>query len=256
MKNKTKLFLCFVAISLFGALSAQAQEAENEGVARVVHITPVEGHDEALIKAITEYHHWVAKFDGHHEYQWYEILTGPDTGTYIARTGNHDWADFDAQNDWQKEAGEFFEKNVAPHIQDADIHMTDDMRSFRHWPESFDGYSHFQVENWYVHNGKMGQFRKGLKKIVDTLKAANYPYYWGFFSVESGAYGNQIQIVSANKGWSGMSESDPSFYDIMSAELGGQEAFDAFMSEWSSTFKTGGNQMVRYMSDASDYGKD
>ena len=168
MKNKTIWFLCCVAIGLFGVLSAQAQEAENEGVARVVHITPVEGHDDALIKAITEYHHWIAKFDGHHEYQWYEILTGPDSGTYIARTGNHNWADFDAKHDWQKEAGEFFAKNVAPHIQDADMHMTKEMKEFSHWPESFDGYTLFQVENWYVHNGQNGKFRKGLKKIVDT----------------------------------------------------------------------------------------
>jgi hypothetical protein len=256
MTKTINLFLCCLAFSLFGMLTAQAQEAENEGIARVVHITPKEGHDEALVKAITEYHHWVAKFDGHHEYQWYKILTGPDTGKYIARTPNHNWADFDAVYDWEKEAGEYFEKNVAPHMQIAEMRMTQEMREFNHWPESFDGYTHFQVENWYIQNGQNGKFRRGLKKIVDTLKAADYQYYWGFFSVESGGYGNQVQIVSANKGWSDMSESDPSFYDIMSAELGGQEAFDSFMSEWSATFKTGSNQMVRYMPEASDYGKD
>ena len=63
-------------------------------------ITPKAGHEETLITAITEYHHWIAQFEGHMEYTWYEILTGPHTGKYMARSGNHNWADFDAEYDW------------------------------------------------------------------------------------------------------------------------------------------------------------
>ena len=254
MMKKINFLLCCLLFGLFWLLPAQAQEQENEGIAQVVFITAKEGHNDALIEAITDYHHMVAKFEGHHEFQWYEILTGPDTGKYIARSGGHNWADFDAEYDWQKEAGEAFAKNVAPHIQEARMHMTAEMKDFSHWPESFDGYTHFQVENWYIHNGQGRAFRKGLKTIVDTLKAANYPNYWGFFSVESGAHGNQVQLVSANRGWSDMSDTDPSFYSIMSEALGGEEAFHTFMNDWSTTFKTGHNQMVKLMPGASDYG--
>ena len=52
-----------------------------------------------------------------------------------------------------------------------------------------------------------------------------------------------------------MSEKDPSFYKIMSEALGGEDAFHSFMSDWSATFKTGHNQMVKLMPEASDYGK-
>jgi quinol monooxygenase YgiN len=255
MMKKINFLLCCLLFSLFWLLPAQAQETENEGVARVALITPKEGHDDALIKAITDYHHWIANFEGHHEYTWFEILTGPDTGKYIARTGGHNWADFDTSYDWQEEAADVFTKNVAPHMQEATVQMTEEMKDFSHWPDSFEGYTHFQVENWYVHNGKGREFRQGLRKIVDTLKAANYPNYWGFFSVESGAHGNQVQLVSANRGWSDMSDPDPSFFSIMSQALGGEEAFHAFMSDWTATFKTGHNQMVKRMPEASDYGK-
>jgi len=60
--------------------------------------------------------------------------------------------------------------------------------------------------------------------------------------------------VSANRGWSDMSDTDPSFYSIMSEALGGEEAFHTFMNDWSATFKTGHNQMVKLMPGASDYG--
>lgn len=254
MTNRYARILLGILICMFWLLPAQAQESENEGVATAVLITPKDGHEEALIKGITDYHHWVANFEGHMRYNWYEILTGPNTGKYIARSGNHNWADFDAEYDWQKEAGEVFERNVAPHIESAERWMTEEMKDLSNWPESFEGYTHFAVQEWYVRNGQYRKFRRGLKQIVDTLKAANWPNYWGFFSVESGGYGNQVTFVGANKGWSDFTEVEPSFSDVMSEALGGPEEFDNFMSDWGSTFKSGHNQMVKFMPEASDYG--
>ena len=256
MKTTITLVLASLIAGLGWLLPAQAQEGASESIARMVLITPRDGHDETLIKAITDYHHWIANFEGHHRYQWYEVLTGPDTGKYIARTGGHSWADFDAEYDWQEEAGEVFGSNVAPHIQNAQIWFTSEWSDYSHWPESFEGYTHFQVESWYVRNGQYRKFREGLKTITDALKAGSYPGYWGVFSVESGGHGNEIELVSANRGWSDMSEKDPSFFAIMSEALGGEEAFNSFMSDWASTFKTGANRMVKLMPEASDYGSD
>ena len=256
MRNKATIWALILVVGLGWLLPAQAQEGDKEGIARMALITPRDGHDDALIKAITDSHHWVANFEGHHRYMWYEILTGPDTGKYIARTGGHNWADFDAEYDWQKESGEVFEKNIQPHIDNVAIWFTREWAEFSHWPESFDGYTHYHVEDWYVRNGHYRAFREGLKKITDSLKAGNYQGYWGVFSVESGGHGNQMELVTANRGWSDMSEKDPSFYKIMSEAMGGEEAFTAFMNDWAATFKTGGSRMVKLMPEASDYGTD
>lgn len=255
MKNTFKLTILCVLLSLAWLAPVQAQEEENEGIARVAVITVKDGHDEALIKAITDYHHWVANFEGHHKYTWYSIETGPNTGKYVARTAGHNWADFDREYDWQKEAGEVFRTNVLPHIESVEVHFTEEMKDMSNWPESFDGYTHFSVQDWYVHSGQYGKFRRGLQKITETLKANGYPNHWGFLSVASGGYGGQIRLVGANRGWGDMSDSDPSFFDIMSKELGGPEEFEAFMSDWGSTYKQGSNWMVELMPEASDYGQ-
>ena len=248
---RTALIL-LLALGLFAP--AHAQDSENESVARMVMITPKDGHEKALIKAITDYHHWIANFDGHMEYNWYSVLTGPNTGKYVARTGGHSWADFDKEYDWQKKAGEVFETNVAPHIENAEVAMTTEMTEFAHWPESWEGYTHFHVQEWYVKNGRYGEFRQGLKKIVDPLKAGGFPNHFGFHSVASGGYAGQITLVSANKGWADYSDSEPSFYDIMSKELGSEEAFTQFMKDWGDTFKQGRQSTVKRMPEASDYG--
>lgn len=254
MTYKFKLLVLTILLSLITIVPVQAAEEENDGIAQLILITPKAGQEKALIQAITDYHHWVADKQGHWTFSWYEILTGPDTGKYIARSGGHNWSDFDAEYDWQDEAGEKFQADVAPLIENAQRSVTQDMDDFGHWPDDFSGYTHFQVQQWYVKNGRNGQFRKGLKKIVDTLKAANFPNYFGFTSVESGGHGGQITLVFPNKGWSDMVDEDPSFFDIMSKELGGEEEFGKFMSEWGDTFKSGRNHMVRYMPGASDYG--
>jgi hypothetical protein len=252
MISSIKLTVFSVLVSILWLIPAQAQD--NDGVATVVTITAKAGHEKQLIKAITDYHHMVAKNEGHFEYTWYEILTGPNTGKYAARSGGHNWSDFDAEHDWDKEAGEAFEANVAPHIESATNVMTEEMKDFSRWPESFDDYTHFQIQDWYVRTGQNSKFRRGLKKIHDALGAGNYPGHYGFFSVASGGHGGQIMLVTAHKGWTDMAAKDPSFYDIMGEALGGTEEFDAFMADWGSTFKSGQNWTVRRMPEASDYG--
>lgn len=254
MAYTTKLLILTTLLSLIAIVPVQAAEEENDGIAQEILITPKAGQEKALVEAITKYHHWVADKQGHWTFNWYEILTGPDTGKYIAHSGGHNWSDFDAEYDWQEEADQRFTANVAPLIENSQRTVTRNMDDFGHWPEDFSGYTHIQIQQWYVKNGRYGQFRKGLKKIVDTLKAVNYHNYFGFVSIESGGYEGQITFASLNKGWSDMVEEDPSFFDVMSKELGGEEEFGKFMSEWGDTFKAGGNHMVKYMPGASDYG--
>lgn len=256
MKNRLLLALITTLLCFAWLIPAQADEHENDGVARMVKIVAKDGHDEALLTAIEDYHKWIANFEGHMRYYWYEVLTGPNTGIYYARSGGHNWADFDAKYDWQKEAGEVFERNVMPHIDSMEIAMSVDMDEVSHWPENWDGYTLFTVESWYIHNGQYGKFNRGLKRIVDTLKANGFPKHFGFSSVATGGHTNQVSLVMPSKGWAGMADEKPTFAEIMMKELGGEDEFDAFMADWGTTFKAGHIETVKILPDASDYGTD
>jgi len=241
-------------LALLWLLPAAAQDEKNIGA--LVKITAKPGHDEALVTAIIDYHKWIAKHEGAMRYSWYKVVTGPDSGAYYAWSGGHQWSDFDAEYDWQPKAGERFRENVRPHIQGMYRMMARTMNDMSNWPENWDGYTHFHLTDWYVKNGRFGAFRAGLKRIVDALKAGGYAGHWGFHWLESGARAGQVVVVSPTKGWGGLVEPDPSFYDIMTRELGGQDAMDAFMAEWGDSFEQGASYTVEYMPDASDYGDD
>ena len=107
-----------------------------------------------------------------------------------------------------------------------------------------------EVEKWC---------RKKLASDADFLPAHITMYN---LANQSGRYNDAITHVEKcleilddkTEGWSDMADTEPSFAAIMTEALGGEEQFETFMGEWSSTFKQGANWMVRYMPEASDYG--
>ncbi len=250
-----KILIMVAALTLINCMShAVAKDDEkNDGLAQVVLITARDGQEKALEEAITAYHHFMADKKGAWRYQWYSIVTGPDTGKYIARSGNHNWADFDAEHDWDEEAGASFINNVQPHIADADftIAKTDDELGI--WPESMEGYKYFSITNWYVKAGQGKAFNDGLKKINEALKGGGFPSYYAFTHPVSGGRGDQVTLVSPRKSFADMAPKEPSFYEVMNKALGEEET-TAFLAEWSTTYKVGDKFLLEYRPELSNYG--
>lgn len=255
MSSKLSRLLMVMLATALMLTPVMAQEGEeNEGVAIVVRITPKDGQAAALGEAITAYHHWVGGQEGGLRFTWFSVVSGPDTGNYIARSGNHNWADFDAEYDWQEAAGEKFASEVAPHIADTHVMFTVAESDWGIWPENMDDYTLFSVTEWHVRNGHVNDFRSGLSRIDGILKEGGFPGHYAFSRVASGGHGNAFSLVSPRKNFADLSPRDPSFFSIMSEAMDGEEAAREFLAEWSQTFKTGQNFLVRIEPELSDYG--
>lgn len=250
-----RIMLVVSALALLFSMSvAVAQDTEKKGnIAQVVIITPKEGQGKALEAAITEYHHFMGTKPGAFRWQWYAIVTGEDTGKYLARTGNHDWADFDATHDWDDESGAKFSSLVMPHIDNivASFTRTDDELGI--WPESMEGYNLFSVTRWHVLPGQYGAFMDHLRKIDTTLKANDFPTPYGIIHNVSGGHGNSLALVIPRKNFADMAPKEPSFMDLMKKTMGDDEA-EKFVANWGSTYKTGETFLLRYLQEQSDYG--
>ena len=249
-----KILLLFVAMTLaVSAAPVFAEEEESHNLARLVVITAKKGHEDALEEAITKYHHYMGDKEGAWRYNWYSIVTGPDAGKYIARSGGHNWEDFDAKNDWAKEAGEKFSAEVQPHIEDADIYITQTDDEVGMWPESIEGYQYYSVTTWHIMPGKGNAFNEGLKKIDGILKEGGWPNYYAFTYEVSGGNGNTVTLVTPRKNFSDMAPKEPGFLDVMKKAMGEEEAQE-FMSGWGKTFKAGQNKLLKWEPKLSDYG--
>jgi len=250
-----KIVIMVASLALLGSMSiAVAQDEEkNDGLARVVLITAKDGHAKALEEAIVKYHHFMGKKEGAMRYTWYSIETGKDTGKYIARSGNHNWADFDAKHDWEAEAGAKFASLVQPHIASAIVTITQNDDTLGIWPDSLEGYEYFSVSSWRINPGHYAAFSEGLKKIDAALKEGDFPGYYSFIDTVSGGDGNSISLVSPRKNYADMAPKKPTFMEIMAKAMGEEET-KAFMAEWGATYTSGENMLLRVMAEQSDYG--
>lgn len=252
-----RILIMVTALAMLVSMSiAVAQDEEkNDGLARVALITAKDGHSKALEEAIVKYHHYMGTKEGAMRYHWYSIRTGENTGKYIARSGGHNWADFDAKHDWNEEAGAKFESMVQPHIASVVVTITKDNDEVGIWPDSLEGYEYFSVSRWHIKSGHYSAFNDGLKKIDETLKAGGFPGYYKFINTVSGGDGNSVMIVSPRKNFADMAPKEPSFMDIMNKAMGEDET-KAFMADWSATYETGQNMLLHHMAEQSDYGDD
>jgi len=250
-----KILIMVASLTLINCMShAVAQDEEkNDGLARVVFITAEAGHEKALEEAITSYHHYMADKKGAWRYQWFSIVTGPNTGKYVARSGNHNYADFDAEHDWDDEAGARFVIEVQPHIAEANVVITKNDDELGIWPDSMEGYNYFSVTNWYVKSGQNRAYNEGMEKVNTHLKEGGWPNYYAFNYPISGGKNNQVTLVSPRKNFADMAPKEPKFIDILNKAMGEEEAA-AFLAEWSLTYSSGQNQLLRYRPKLSDYG--
>ncbi len=250
-----KILIMVTALAMLCGMSlAVAQDDEkNDGLAQVALITAKDGHNKALEDAIIKYHHFMGSKKGAMRYQWYSIETGPDTGKYVARSGGHNWADFDAEHDWDEEAGAKFQSLVAPHIANTEITITRNDEDLGIWPDSLEGYKYFSVTRWHILPGKGSAYNEGIKKIDAALKANDWPSYYNFINNVSGGKGNTVILVSPRKSFADMAPKEPSFMDLMNKAIGEEET-KALMADWGTTFKAGQNFLLRHMPEQSNYG--
>ncbi|MGA9575960.1 MAG: hypothetical protein WBS20_18600 [Lysobacterales bacterium] len=254
MHFKKIIILASALALLFSVSIAVAQDtAKNEGIARVVMITAKDGQGKALEEAIVKYHHFMGTKDGAMRYQWFSVASGQNTGKYLARTGGHNWADFDAEHDWEDESAAKFASLVQPHVASMVVTYTRNYDELGIWPESLEGYQYYSVSHWHILPGKNGAFHEGLKKIDATLKANKFPGYYTFIDTVSGGQGNVITLVSPRKNFADMSPKAPSFMDIMNKALGEEET-KAMLADWGSTYESGDNFLLHLMAEQSDYG--
>jgi len=253
MKQLTLALLALASMLVSVAAAAQDQPA-NDGVALAAFMAPKDGQGAALEEAIKAYHHWMGDKEGAMRYQWYEILSGEETGDYLARTGNHNWADFDAEHDWDAAAAEKFSSEVLPHVGSARIAYTVAVPDWGNWPESMEGYNLFSVTHWYVQNGQEGAFTAAMDKIDAALDKADFGGHAAFARVVSGGHGDGLVFVVPYKGFADMAPQQPTLMEALAKGAGSMEAAGQLMTELGATFKIGESYLLRYRPDLSDYG--
>jgi len=237
-------------VAALAALPALAQDAPGDGIATAWHIEVAEGQREAFEAKVKEFNAFLADKEGAWEWSFFSVLTGPDTGDYIVRSGSHDWADFDVEQDWEDEADAWFDENLAPLVGSMTRTMTRADPQVQAWPKEEVEFRYFNVRHWYVNNGHAAAFQEGLRKVHGHLRDGAYPGFYGAWYSVSGLPGNLVMLVSAHRNWADMAEPTPSFDEVMLKAMT-EEELGEFWRTWGKTYETGETFTVAYRPDLS-----
>ena len=247
-KLNSLMFQVVLAMSLISAFSLLQAQEENADVAMLWSVSAVDGKDAEFEAAVKAFHKFMADKEGHWNWEWYSVLTGENTGAYLARSGGHNWADLDVDNDWDDEVNAYFAENLAPLIASATRNITVGEDEVVNWPENLDEYNYFRLTNWQIKQGQGGAFETSLKKVHAALQEGGWGGYYYFAYNSSGARSGSLVLVTPHKNWADMAEKEPSFFSVVNGVLGEEDA-QATLDAFSETYRAGNVTTLHWRKD-------
>jgi hypothetical protein len=156
----------------------------------------------------------------------WEVLSGPETGTYVVGRLNQHWADFDKPpipdqadlEEYQKVVGNYVESIVAryyeymPKISNPPGNMT---------PPKFD-----EIVTFHVRFGRGSDFHSAISRIYDAAEKTKWPVQFEWYELVSGGNTGTFVLVLPRNSWADFGEKPDvkPFRDMLKEAFGQAEA--------------------------------
>ncbi len=172
----------------------------------------------------------------------YQPIVGTDLSHVIFRSGEHRWADFDAQQAWEEanKAGEAFARDVAPHLERYEHTIAESDYANSQWAMGVD-YKYFWVVDHKLKSGMSGAIAEATTKIHQGLQAAGWKKSYALSRTIGGPGG--LTLVFPYATYAEMEDPKPGFMEVLATGMGSQDAakavleqFDAAVEETNTTF--------------------
>jgi hypothetical protein len=239
MKNKRGLasvaaLLPLIALALAPAAAA-AEEKAPGGIAELWVLWPKDGKTAEFEAAAKKFVAWRKQTGEPYSWTAFQPVVGDDLMHYVWRSGEHHWAELDANHEWamKAKANEQYDKDMAPHVARIEHYLTEDDLAHSNWMEA--EYRYFQVENFKIKPGGFGGMLEALDKIHKAAMAAKWPRSWAVSYTTGGDGG--MTLVFPYKSYADMQEPDPPFMKVLAQQLGSEEAAKAAMQQLNASFE-------------------
>ncbi len=192
---------------------------------------PKAGHEAQFEAAVKSHLAWRKQAGEGWTWEAYQPVVGTDLTHFIYRSGDHHWADFDAQQAWEeaKKAGEAFNRDVAPHVERYEHTLDEADYAVSHWVENPD-YRYFMVQAHKLRAGGSGAIRAAASEIHKSLQAGGWTGNYAI-SREIGGAG-AFMLVFPYKSYAEMEDPKPGFMEVLAKGAGSMEAAQAMLEKF------------------------
>lgn len=247
MRLVRPLAAAVIAIGL--TLAPSLLEAQN--LAQVWTLKPAMGSGAAFESALKDHIEW-RKANGE-TWNWttYQVVTGPDQGDYVIRSGDHTWADFDDYDaGFGPEGGFAYGATVLPLTASASMVITNSDTTKMRLPDDLDEYNMLNVITWNLKPGSGSAFNEAVGSYHEAITEADFPAYYVFINPVAGTTGPSITGVFFEKNWAGFAADDPTMEQMMTEKYG-EDGFAEIVEQLNSAVVSSESQIVRLRRDLS-----
>lgn len=244
--------MLFATLGAFGlALVGQPAQAQSNNISRIYFLTPKQGMDAQFEKALSDHAAWRRQNKDPWTWMIYEVENGDDLGMFIARSGDHAWADLDAyEAGFGPRGSENFFATVGPYLESArSIIGAVDTTNVR-WPESPTDVNLLQITNYELKPNRAQQFFQAVNKIHKAIIQTNYRVYYAFESVVNGGQAGRIALVLPRKNWGDFQGPQQPLAAMLTGVYGQEEA-QAIFEQFGSTYDHAQSMILRVRRDLS-----
>ena len=175
---------------------------------------------------------------------------GTDLSYFVFRSGEHFWADFDAQAAWEitSKAGADFQQNVAPHAERFEHSISVGDFAHSQWKPAED-YKYFRVTEYDLEGGRGNSVREAIDAIHQGLVAGGWERSYAISRSIGGAGG--LTIVSPYRTYAEMEDPKPSMMEVLTKGAGSAEAAQAALQKFGDGVESTNTTIYVYRADLS-----
>ena len=243
-----------VALFFLLPTAALAQAMSGGNLAQLVMIDVRDGHEHEFQEGLKR-HMTVAEEQGNPSaWMVFETMTGENTGTFMAGTFGHEWADFDMTPADPQAAEMSFMTNVQPHVKSAQVSfwtLRPDLSTADPSADT-DGPSRFaQVFHYMPTPAGAMTAEQAFARVTEMATAAEWPGKWMVYQLVNGGPGPHYVVVIEAESFADMAEPSPSMFEMIAEQMGSQEEAMAFFQEFASSLAAQSSEMIAFRSDLS-----
>lgn len=232
------LLTLFLIASGSNALAAEkpAAKAATGNIADRWVIWPKAGDEKNFEAAAKEYVAWLKKAGDPFSWTSYQPIVGADLTFYVFRSDDHQWKDFDAEENWRTKANDdaAYEKILAPHVMKVAHFFEETDAEHSHAVGNSSDYKYFQVITRNLKGGAHADAMAAIAKIHKALQDQKWPYAYRLAWLVGGK--DSLRLSIPLKSFADMADPTPSVREVLTKALGADDAA-ATMKQYSSSFE-------------------
>jgi hypothetical protein len=248
MRPSRVLVSAGLAVLVSAVSSAQQPQTT---VVEVHRVTPKPGMREQLEAGRVKHMAWHKQQGDTWAWHVWEVITGPDTGSYIIGSPDHQWKDLDG---WSAKMakGDAADAavNLAPYQASSTMSYWVMLADASRPPAPGAPPVMATLTTYQVKPGKSDQFRDALTTVKGALEKANFPRRGVWYALASGGPTGTYAVLTPRASMAEMELPEPSMRQVVETTLG-KAASDAAFNAFYDAIESGSSELLEFRSDLS-----